>query len=89
MLAVGLALVEAEREEALLDLDALVLVEHALAELSGVAHQRPPGAQAGDEHVDAPVRLDLDPRLRRVAVLVHPGRVLDRRDPAACVLCHQ
>ena len=35
------------------------------------------------EDVDAPVGLDLDPGLRRVAVLVHPRRVLDRRDPAA------
>ncbi len=40
------------------------------------------------EDVDAAVRLDLDPRLRRVAVLVHAGRVLDRRDPAARVLGH-
>ena len=41
------------------------------------------------EDVDTPVGLDLDPRLRRVAVLVHPRRVLDRRDPSANMLRHQ
>ena len=40
------------------------------------------------EDVDSPVRLDLDPGLRRIAVLVHPGRVLDRREPAALVDGH-
>ena len=40
------------------------------------------------EHVDAAVRLDLDPRLRRVAVLVHPRRVLDCREAAAGLDCH-
>src|SRR6188472_505959 len=41
------------------------------------------------EDVDATVGLHLDPRLRRVAVLVHASRVLDRRDPAALVHSHQ
>ena len=41
------------------------------------------------EHVDATVRLDLDPCLRRVAVLVHPRGVLDRREAAAGLDCHQ
>src|SRR5439155_6641838 len=41
------------------------------------------------EDVDAPVGLDLDPRLRRVAVLIHPRRVLDRRDAAALMDSHQ
>ena len=41
------------------------------------------------EDVDAAVRLHLDPRLRRVAVLVHPRRVLDRREAAAGLDCHQ
>ena len=41
------------------------------------------------EHVDAPVRLDLDPRLRRVAVLVHSRGVLDCRESAAGMDCHQ
>src|SRR5439155_12321460 len=40
------------------------------------------------EDVDAAVRLQLDPGLARVAVLVHAGRVLDRRDPATLVLGH-
>src|SRR6185295_9167845 len=40
------------------------------------------------EDVDAAVRLELDPRLARVAVLVHAGGVIDRRDPSALVLRH-
>src|SRR5205814_5831205 len=38
------------------------------------------------EDVDAAVRLQLDPGLRRVAVLVHAGRILDRREAAPAVL---
>ncbi len=41
------------------------------------------------EHVDPAVGLDLDPGLRRVAVLVHPRGVLDRREAAAGLDCHQ
>ena len=45
---------------------------------------------AGKElEIDAAIRLDLDPGLRRVAVLVHPGWVLDRGDPASLVHSHQ
>ena len=41
------------------------------------------------EDVDATVRLELDPGLARVAVLVHARRVLDRREPATAMLGHQ
>ena len=40
------------------------------------------------EDVHAPVGLDLDPGLRGIAVLVHPGRVLDCSRAAASVLGH-
>ena len=47
----------------------------ALAEVDGAG-----------EDVDAPVGLDLDPGLRRVAALVHAGGVLDRGEAASTML---
>ena len=40
------------------------------------------------EHVDATVRLDLDPRLGGIAVLVHPGRVFDSGYAASSMNSH-
>ena len=48
-----------------------------------------PDVDRACEDVDASVRLELDPGLARVAVLVHARRVLDRREPATAMLCHQ
>ena len=47
-----------------------------------------PVVDRSGEDVDAAVGLELDPGLARIAVLVHAGRIFDRRDPTALVFRH-